>query len=124
MSPSTRLPAHLNPPTASSFCLQALERAYDLLLQVVVDVETIKIDGIFSFDRGSDLVDVEESQKLHFWRLYYSLAKVYLELEVLSVLIKGAFLLAPPRVSLRGYVGRADSWWWDESPVAPRSLME
>ena len=74
--------------------MQALELAYDLLLQVVVDVETIKIDGIFSFDRGSDLVDVEESQKLHFWRLYYSLAKVYLELEVLSVLIKGAFAVS------------------------------
>ena len=38
--------------------------------------------------------------------LLLRLAKVYLELEVLSVLIKSAFLLQPPCVNLSGYTGR------------------
>ena len=92
-----------------------------------VDVDAIKGDGIFSFEHSNGLQAVIGSQKLRVWRLYYSLAKVYLELEALRVLVDGAFLLAPPRVSLSGYVGRGGIWWseasGDESPIVPKRLV-
>ena len=70
---------------------------------------TVKGDGIFVFNECENVLQDVECRALQarVWRLYYTLAKLYLELEVLSILMAGAFVLKPPvRPALRGYGGR------------------
>lgn len=109
---------------ACSATSQAVDRVNHFLHQVGVDTDSMKCDGVFSFhDFDHGLLDISQKHTLRVWRLYYALAKVYLELEVLNILLKGAFLLCPPRCTFSTSVYTALPGEEDESPLVPKRLL-